>query len=105
MTETLSTEAQAFLDDALPRQLEAERDLHNAELGGRLAMWTREEPRDSVRRLNAAGPAGTRSAPSSTHLPRAGFRIAFILSFRGLKIPESRPAFGNCRLSAEHQRN
>lgn len=44
MVETLTAEAQAFLDDVLPRQLKAERALHNGELAPRLAMWTRADP-------------------------------------------------------------
>jgi ketosteroid isomerase-like protein len=44
MTEPLTAEAQAFLDDVLPRQLTAERALHDGDLAPRLAMWTRDDP-------------------------------------------------------------
>jgi ketosteroid isomerase-like protein len=37
-------ETQAFLDDVLPRQLEAERAIHNGDAGPRRAMWSHRDP-------------------------------------------------------------
>jgi ketosteroid isomerase-like protein len=37
-------ETQAFLDDVMPRQLAAERAIHDGDPAPRRAMWTRSEP-------------------------------------------------------------
>jgi ketosteroid isomerase-like protein len=44
MTSTSGTETQEFLDRTLPRQIEAERAIHNGEVAPRLAMWSRHDP-------------------------------------------------------------
>jgi len=43
-TEAMSTEAQTFLADMLPKQVAAERAIHNGEVGPRLALWSRNDP-------------------------------------------------------------
>jgi ketosteroid isomerase-like protein len=40
----LMDQTKAFLEDVMPRQLEAERALHDGTAGARLAMWSEREP-------------------------------------------------------------
>jgi hypothetical protein len=55
-----------FLADILPRQLEAERALHNGDAESRLKMWSRKDP---VTVLGALGIAKTGSE-ELTNTPR-----------------------------------
>jgi ketosteroid isomerase-like protein len=38
------TELDDFLADMLPRQIEADRELHNGDAGPRAELWTRQDP-------------------------------------------------------------
>jgi ketosteroid isomerase-like protein len=42
--ETRTSETQDFLDEMLPRQLTAERAMHNGDAGPRLALWSHRDP-------------------------------------------------------------
>ena len=50
------SELEVFLDDVLPRQIEAEAAIHNGDMAPRLAMWSREDP---VTLLGAFGVASS----------------------------------------------
>jgi ketosteroid isomerase-like protein len=52
-------EVSAFLHDMLPRQISAERAIHDGDVGPRLALWTRTDPVTSYEfELVAAGASG-----------------------------------------------
>lgn len=40
----MATQTEAFLDEMMPRQLAADRALHQGDVGPRLAGWSHEEP-------------------------------------------------------------
>jgi ketosteroid isomerase-like protein len=40
----MDTQAQTFLADMLPKQVAAERAIHNGEVGPRLALWSHHDP-------------------------------------------------------------
>ena len=40
----METEVKEFLDDMLPRQVAAERAIHNGDVAPRLALWSRRDP-------------------------------------------------------------